>query len=503
MIRVMENPVLVITESRDQGVDHQLAKSIGSGSIVQQSRGTPIIDELWHGTIAPSELEKGARYKEYGGHTAGEGSRGGHVIGHTKSGKPVYRGTINQKDGKTFPAGHEEYSKQDHLDAAEAHQKVPMIQPEDYSDNGNVLHQDLARKHREMANGEKPKHYSPPEGSTFAGKSLRVNDAINSLTSIFKAEEIEDEDEEPEEKFKKKDDEKETEKSELSFYIDLVKAEDGEKDDSQMTDAEAEGAADREANKDDSEDEDEEKSLSDVLNDLIKAGKQGEGSRGGKIIGHTRSGKPIYSNGNNPAHKNFTVADHYDAIRAHGQRKADVRDSASRSHGTTESGDGPDKQSSPNLQPSHEAEMDESSASGKFHAKQMEKKGTTEDYYYQFGKEKAKSPASEAPAYQGTPRQQRNEASARAANPRIGTDQDLSRSLPEGNLSKGTPMGVPEIKVDQYGIPLYEGNAFEVHDDADKNTVRELINAGLVGDPEHAMDKRIPQVINRVLGGVY
>jgi hypothetical protein len=376
----MENPVLVITESRDQSVDHQLAKSIGSGSIVQQSRGTPIIDELWHGTIAPSELEKGARYKEYGGHTAGEGSRGGHVIGHTKSGKPVYRGTINQKDGKTFPAGHEEYSKQDHLDAAEAHQKVSMIQPEDYSDNGNVLHQDLARKHREMANGEKPKHYSPPEGSAFAGKSLRVNDAINSLTSIFKAEEIEDEDEEPEEKFKKKDDEKETEKSELSFYIDLVKAEDGEKDDSQMTDAEAEGAADREANKDDSEDEDEEseKSVSSALNDLIKA-----------------AGKKFEADEKKPA---------------------------------------------------------------------------------DFKKiEPEEKPADFKPPVQAE------------AKP----------------LVKGTAMGVPEIKVDEYGIPLYEGNAFEVHDDADKNTVRELINAGLVGDPEHAMDKRIPQVINRVLGGVY
>lgn len=34
------------------------------------------------------------------------------------------------------------------------------------------------------------------------------------------------------------------------------------------------------------------------LNNLIKAGKTGEGSRGGKIIGHTKTGAPIYDTGN-------------------------------------------------------------------------------------------------------------------------------------------------------------------------------------------------------------
>lgn len=44
--------------------------------------------------------------------------------------------------------------------------------------------------------------------------------------------------------------------------------------------------------------------------ELIKAG---EGSRGGKIIGHTKSGKPIYDTANHESHSNFTAADHEDA----------------------------------------------------------------------------------------------------------------------------------------------------------------------------------------------
>jgi ppGpp synthetase/RelA/SpoT-type nucleotidyltranferase len=43
----------------------------------------------------------------------GEGSRGGNVIGHTASNKPIY--------GKSGSKNHKDFSKQDHLDAAQAH----------------------------------------------------------------------------------------------------------------------------------------------------------------------------------------------------------------------------------------------------------------------------------------------------------------------------------------------------------------------------------------------
>lgn len=53
-----------------------------------------------------------------------------------------------------------------------------------------------------------------------------------------------------------------------------------------------------------------------ILDDLIKSG-EGEGSRGGTIVGHTSSGKPIYKNAKNAAHKDFSKEDHLDAIHAH------------------------------------------------------------------------------------------------------------------------------------------------------------------------------------------
>ena len=48
--------------------------------------------------------------------------------------------------------------------------------------------------------------------------------------------------------------------------------------------------------------------------------KKGEGSRGGVVIGHTRSGKPIYESGNKK--HGFNKKDHLDAALAHAKKKA-------------------------------------------------------------------------------------------------------------------------------------------------------------------------------------
>ena len=48
--------------------------------------------------------------------------------------------------------------------------------------------------------------------------------------------------------------------------------------------------------------------------DIIKGG---EGSKGGNIIGHTRSGKPIYDSYNHEGHKEFNAEDHRDAGKLH------------------------------------------------------------------------------------------------------------------------------------------------------------------------------------------
>lgn len=58
------------------------------------------------------------------------------------------------------------------------------------------------------------------------------------------------------------------------------------------------------------------------VDELTKA----EGSRGGKIIGHTGSGKPIYDSANHPSHKNFTSEDHRDASAIHNYKSDWGRD---------------------------------------------------------------------------------------------------------------------------------------------------------------------------------
>jgi len=50
-----------------------------------------------------------------------------------------------------------------------------------------------------------------------------------------------------------------------------------------------------------------------------KAARKGPGSRGGKVIGYTKSGKPVYEGreADHPAHKNWTGQDHMDAAEKH------------------------------------------------------------------------------------------------------------------------------------------------------------------------------------------
>lgn len=50
-----------------------------------------------------------------------------------------------------------------------------------------------------------------------------------------------------------------------------------------------------------------------------KSGK-GEGSRGGKVIGHTSSGKAVYDNHDHSSHQSFSSADHKEAAAMHQKR---------------------------------------------------------------------------------------------------------------------------------------------------------------------------------------
>lgn len=55
-----------------------------------------------------------------------------------------------------------------------------------------------------------------------------------------------------------------------------------------------------------------------AIEEIVKGG---EGSRGGKVIGHTRSGKAIYDTANHESHNDFTKQDHDDAISKHKELK--------------------------------------------------------------------------------------------------------------------------------------------------------------------------------------
>ena len=54
-----------------------------------------------------------------------------------------------------------------------------------------------------------------------------------------------------------------------------------------------------------------------ILDKEVVEDAKGEGSRGGHIVGHTSSGKPVYSVHGHKAHKDFDAQDHYDAARLH------------------------------------------------------------------------------------------------------------------------------------------------------------------------------------------
>ena len=62
-----------------------------------------------------------------------------------------------------------------------------------------------------------------------------------------------------------------------------------------------------------------------LKSDLFKAGK-GAGSRGGKVIGHTRTGKPIYANSRHKGHEQFSAEEHKDAAGIHDRAGAHLFD---------------------------------------------------------------------------------------------------------------------------------------------------------------------------------
>lgn len=108
--------------------------------------------ELRGGVIQIVPMEKSAK--------KGEGSRGGHITGHTKSGKPVYR----SKSAAEFKAHTEGWTTQDHDDAWAAHReeakshgaKMGRLAHESEHGIAHAIHTDLSAAHSAAADGRRP-----------------------------------------------------------------------------------------------------------------------------------------------------------------------------------------------------------------------------------------------------------------------------------------------------------------------------------------------------------
>lgn len=66
------------------------------------------------------------------------------------------------------------------------------------------------------------------------------------------------------------------------------------------------------------------------VNDLEKSG---EGSKGGNVIGHTSTGKPIYDKFSHVGHKDFTAGEHSEAATLHGEHRKEAN---AKYHDTTD-----------------------------------------------------------------------------------------------------------------------------------------------------------------------
>lgn len=213
---------------------------------------------------------------------AGEGSRGGHVIGHTPSGKAIY---TNKHSGGSFLKEHAGWSKEDHEAASDEHSHQAVISSSlvghlrmrneslDEAPATTLLAQ--VSYHKRMADA----HTKAAEGNDVGAASM-ANMAATHHTAAFTV---------PQEGAM-------AAKSEVFEVSDLSKAE------SYLA------------------------SISRQQSQHAAAGGKfagaGEGSRGGHIIGHTSSGKAIYAAGFtavgfHEAHAGWTKEDHNEASKTH------------------------------------------------------------------------------------------------------------------------------------------------------------------------------------------
>ena len=123
------SPIVVLNNEGD----NQITKSV----YYIREKIKEVIDE--------DDLEKG-----------GEGSKGGNVIGHTKSGKPIYNSFSHE--------GHDKFTTQDHKDAAIKHAGLEHIASYKGKKMKENYHNTESHKHSEAArNSEAHSYQNDPE----------------------------------------------------------------------------------------------------------------------------------------------------------------------------------------------------------------------------------------------------------------------------------------------------------------------------------------------------
>jgi hypothetical protein len=104
-----------------------------------------------------AERAEGKRFAS--GTGGGEGSRGGVVIGHTQSGKPVYASEkANANPIKHANASSKGYTQQDHQDAATTHLQKAEEASKKGDTAGAQLHKDIAQAHAALGKTAKEAH---------------------------------------------------------------------------------------------------------------------------------------------------------------------------------------------------------------------------------------------------------------------------------------------------------------------------------------------------------
>lgn len=271
---------------------------------------------------AVDEHEEKMHAKEKIKKSEGEGSRGGKVIGHTSSGKPIYdnghgHGIYNQEDHREaaykldYHATKERRAGLEALEQKHGKGNVPKEESKKLIMDNLKRYSDIIDMHRDAASSrnvipsnkkiKKSDSYFFQEEEVYIAKSEANPFATRTVgkTGTYSVDAFIEAEETARKTSLAKSTFMDVEGEALIKACSMAKGEEGEdvEEVDNPADPKMEGKEVLKKKK--------------PAKEEVK--KSGEGSRGGKVIGHTSSGKPVYDNGH--GHGIFNQGDHEEAAR--------------------------------------------------------------------------------------------------------------------------------------------------------------------------------------------